>query len=210
MRLGIFGGTFDPIHLGHLRLAEEAREHLALDRVLFVPNRVSPFKTGRTTTPPGLRLEMARRAVADNPRFAVSAFEVEQASEGPSYTIDTVRALRAEHGPETEMYLLTGTDAVRDLPGWREPDALLSLVKIAAAARPGVDKNAVLAALPAAWAARIAFIPMTALDISASDLRARVAAGRSITYLVPRAVETFLREQGLYAAAASKPRKENA
>jgi nicotinate-nucleotide adenylyltransferase len=207
LRLGIFGGTFDPIHLGHLRLAEEAREHLALDRVLFVPNRVSPFKTGRTTTPPDARLEMARRAVADNPAFAVSAVEVER-SGGPSYTIDTVRVLRAEHGPRTEMHLLTGTDAVRDLPGWREPDALLSLVQIAAAARPGVDKSAVLASLSPAWAARIAFIPMTALDISASDLRARVAAGRSITYLVPRAVETFIREHGLYAA--SKPRKEDA
>jgi nicotinate-nucleotide adenylyltransferase len=207
LRLGIFGGTFDPIHLGHLRLAEEAREHLALDRVLFVPNRVSPFKSGRTITAPAARLEMARRAVADNPAFVVSAVEVER-SDGPSYTIDTVRALRAEHGPQTEMHLLTGTDAVRDLPGWREPDALLSLVQIAAAARPGVDKSAVLASLSPAWAARIAFIPMTALDISASDLRARVAAGRSITYLVPRAVETFIREHGLYAA--SKPRKEDA
>lgn len=207
MRLGIFGGTFDPIHLGHLRLAEEACEYLALDRVLFVPNRVSPFKTGQTTTPPDIRLEMARMAVADNPHFAVSAFEVEKTNGSPSYTIDTVRALRAEHGTGTEMYLLTGTDAVRDFPGWREPDALLSLVQIAAAARPGVDKNAVLAALPPAWAARVAFIPMTALDISASDLRARVATGRSIAYLVPRAVETYIREHGLYHAA--EPRKEN-
>ena len=206
MRLGVFGGTFDPIHLGHLRLAEEAREHLALDRVLFVPNRVSPFKTGRTTTPPDVRLEMARRAVADNPQFLVSAVEAERPN-GPSYTIDTVRALRTEHGPGTELFLLTGTDAVRDLPGWREPDALLSLVKIAAVARPGVDNNAVLASLPPAWAARIAFIPMTALDISASDLRARVAAGRSITYLVPHAVETFIRQHGLYAADDA-PRKE--
>lgn len=208
MRLGVFGGTFDPIHLGHLRLAEEAREQLALDRVLFVPNRVSPFKTGRTTTPPDVRLEMARRAVAGNPAFVVSAVEVER-PDGPSYTIDTVRALRAEYGPRTEMYLLTGSDAVRELPGWREPETLLSLMQIAAAVRPGVDKNAVLASLPPAWAARIAFIPMTALDISASDLRSRVAAGRSITYLVPRAVETFIREQSLYAAAP-KPRKENA
>lgn len=208
MRLGIFGGTFDPVHLGHLRLAEEAREYLALDRVLFVPNRVSPFKTNQTRTRPEARLEMVRRAVAGNPCFAVSAFEVEQAGAGPSYTVDTVRALQNEYEPGTEMYLLTGTDAVRDLPGWREPDVLLSLVRVAAALRPGVDRNAVLAALPPAWAARVAFIPMTALDISASDLRARVEAGRSITYLVPRAVETFIREQGLYAAP--KPRKENA
>ena len=204
MRLGIFGGTFDPIHFGHLRLAEEARERLALDRVLFVPNRVSPFKTDRMTTPPGLRLEMVRQAVADNPAFAVSALEVEREA-GPSYTIDTIRALRAERGPKTEMYLLTGTDAVRDLPGWREPDALLALVRIAAALRPGVNESAVVAALPPAWAARVAFIPMTALDISASDLRARVASGRSIAYLVPRAVETFVREHGLYCLLYTSP-----
>jgi nicotinate-nucleotide adenylyltransferase len=204
MRLGIFGGTFDPIHLGHLRLAEEAREQIRLDRVLFVPNNVSPFKTGRTVTPGQVRLEMVQRAVADNPHFGASAVEVERA--GPSYTIDTVRALRGEYGPDADLFLITGADAVRDLPAWREPDALLALLAgIATAARPGTDRQAVLGALPAPWAARVTFIAMPALDISATDVRARAANGRSIRYLVPAPVAALIDAHGWYRAAAGVP-----
>jgi nicotinate-nucleotide adenylyltransferase len=193
--IGIFGGTFDPIHFGHLRMAEEARDQLGLDRVLFVPNRVSPFKAGGGVSPGELRAEMVRRAIADNPSFAISRVELDRP--GPSYAIETVRALRDAH-PDADLFFLSGTDAIKDLPAWREPEALLVLARFVAATRPGVDPGAVLAALPASWADRVTFIEMPGLDISATDLRARVRAGRSIRYLVPPPVEAFVRERGLY------------
>ena len=202
MRLGVFGGTFDPIHLGHLRLAEEAREQIALDRVLFIPNRVSPFKTHRDAPAPAAdRLEMVRRAVEGNPYFVASALEVERP--GPSYAIDTVRALRAEYGGEARLFLLTGSDAVRDLAGWREAHVLIREVEVVAAARPGTDRDAALAPLPPGWAARVTFIAMPALDISATDLRARVRARRSIRYFVPPVIGEYIAANGLYASAGS-------
>jgi nicotinate-nucleotide adenylyltransferase len=143
--IGIFGGTFDPIHFGHLRMAEEARDQLCLDRVLFVPNRVSPFKAGGGVSPGELRAEMVRRAIADNPSFAISRVELDRP--GPSYAIETVRALRDAH-PDADLFFLSGTDAIKDLPAWREPEALLVLARFVAATRPGVDPGAVLAALP--------------------------------------------------------------
>nr|CAA9258944.1 Nicotinate-nucleotide adenylyltransferase [uncultured Armatimonadetes bacterium] len=199
MRIGIFGGTFDPIHLGHLRLAEETREQLQLDRVLFVPNNVSPFKDEAMVTPGERRIEMIWRAVADNPHFEVSAVEVRRP--GPSYAIDTLRALRAEC-PVGDFFFLTGTDAVRDLAGWREPEALMREARFVAACRPGTEPDEVRNALPPHWAERVTFIAMPGLDISATDLRARVRARRSITYLVPRAVEEYILANGLYSDRA--------
>lgn len=194
-RLGIFGGTFDPIHIAHLRMAEEAREQLALERVLFVPNRVSPLKAGAPPASPPARLEMVRLAIQDNPAFLVSDIEI--ARSGLSYTVDTLRALRGEYSGES-LFFLTGMDAVRDLPRWHEPETLLELARIVAATRPGAEKEAALAALPAAWRERVAFIEMPGLDISGTSLRARVRAGRSIRYLVPPTVENYIRERGLY------------
>lgn len=197
MRLALFGGTFDPIHNGHLRIAEEAREQLELDRVVFVPNRVSPFKTGRDVTPGALRAAMVRAAVADNPAFAVSTIELDRL--GISYTVDTVAALRAEY-PNAALFFLTGADAVRDLSAWREPERLLGLAQIAVATRPGVDENQITQALPARWLEQLRFIATPGLDISATDLRARIRDGRSIRYLVPPAVENFIGERRLYLA----------
>lgn len=197
MRLALFGGTFDPIHNGHLRIAEEAREQLELDRVVFVPNRVSPFKTGRDVTPGALRVAMVRAAVADNPAFAVSTIELERL--GVSYTVDTVAALRAEY-PNAALFFLTGADAVRNLSAWREPERLLGLAQIAVATRPGVDENQITQALPARWLKQLRFIATPGLDISATDLRARIRDGRSIRYLVPPAVENFIGERRLYLA----------
>lgn len=196
MRLGIFGGTFDPIHYGHLRLAEEARDTLRLDRVLFVPNQVSPFKTGATTTPGRQRAQMVAAAIADHAQFALWDGELQR--EGPSYTVETLRSLRALH-PDAELYFLTGTDAVRDLPQWREPEALLSLARFVAAARPGVSVDQVRDALPENWRARVDFLPMAGLEISSTALRERVADGRSIRYLTPPAVVQFIQANALYA-----------
>lgn len=194
-RIGVFGGTFDPIHFGHLRMAEEARELFALNTVLFVPNFISPFKLDRTVTPGPLRAEMIRQAIADNPYFAVESREIERV--GPSYTVDTLRAMRAENAA-AELFFLTGTDAVKGLPQWKAPEELLVLARFIAAARPGVQKQEVLAALPDAWEERILFLPMPELDISSTDLRVRVGEGRSLRYLTPRPVEEFVREHRLY------------
>ena len=200
-RLGVFGGTFDPIHFGHLRMAEEARERFALDSVVFVPNFVSPFKLDRVVTPGPLRVEMIRRAIADNPHFRVDNRETERT--GPSYTVETLRDLKAEN-PEADLFFLTGTDAIKGLPGWKAPEELLDLTRFIAAARPGVQKAEVLAALPDAWEERILFLPMPELDISSTDLRGRIHEGRSLRYLTPRAVEDFVREHRLYLPNTGK------
>lgn len=195
MRLGVFGGSFDPVHFGHLRMAEEARTQAGLDRVLFIPTQVSPFKVGRQVTPGELRVQMLHIAVEDNPAFAVS--DVEVARPGPSYTVETLRLLREQH-PAAELLFLTGTDAVRDLPKWREPEEILSLARFLVAGRPGVDRAEVLHALPDTWEERISFIEMQELDISSTYLRERIREGRSVRYLLPRAVEEFIAAHGLY------------
>lgn len=205
LRLAVFGGTFDPIHHGHLRMAEEARDRLGFDRVLFVPNNVSPFKTRHAVTTGTVRAEMLEAAVADNPAFAVSRFEIER--EGPSYTVETLRYLSAAH-PNTELYFLTGTDAVRDLPKWHQPEEVLRLARFAVMTRPGVNARDVLNALPDPWERRITFIEMPGLDISATDLRARVATGRSIRYLLPPSVEAIISVRGLYRDPAAVAARE--
>ena len=197
-RLGVFGGSFDPIHCGHLRLAEEARETFALDSVLFVPTQVSPFKTGRTVTPAAHRLEMVKRATADNAAFAVSAIECERG--GTSYTADTLRVLRDEM-PDAELVFLTGADALAGLPRWRDPDAVMALARFAVATRPGTSEDEIrslIAHLPEPWRERIRFFAMTGLAISSTDLRARLKAGRSVRYLVPDAVGAYIAAHGLY------------
>ncbi len=195
MRLAVFGGTFDPIHFGHLRIAEEARDRMKFDRVLFIPNYVSPFKTEQGVTSGEQRAAMVEAAVADNPVFAVSRWEIER--EHPSFTVDTLRAIREEY-TDAELYFLAGMDAVRDLPKWREPEALLDIARFVTATRPGVNVRDVLDALPDPWEERITFMEMPGLDISATDLRARVASGRSLRYLTPPAVEQFIEKHRLY------------
>jgi nicotinate-nucleotide adenylyltransferase len=195
MHLGVFGGSFDPVHFGHLRMAEEARMQAGLDRVLFVPTQVSPFKVGRQVTPGELRVAMLHIATEDNPAFAVSNIEVSRP--GPSYTVDTLRLLREQH-PGVELFFLTGTDAVRDLPKWREPEAILEMTRFLVAARPGVNRAEVLHALPDTWEGRISFIEMPELEISSTYLRERIRDGRSVRYLLPRAVEEFIAAHGLY------------
>ncbi len=200
MRLAVFGGTFDPIHYGHLHLAEEARDVYRLDRVLFVPNWVSPFKLGREMTPGSLRAEMIRRAIRDNSAFDMDTMELDRP--GPSYTIDTLRALRTRHA-DAELYFLTGADAVCELPRWREPEELLSLTRFVAATRFGVSRDEVVAGLPEAWLERISFLEMPTLQISATDLRERVRSERSIRYLTPPVVSALIYERGLYRTSHS-------
>jgi nicotinate-nucleotide adenylyltransferase len=191
-RIGLFGGTFDPPHLGHLRLAEEARESLALDRVVFIPARVPPHKRSRRVSPPAVRLRLLRAALRGT-GFRIDTLELGR--RGPSYTVETLELLHARH-PRAEFFLLAGADSLRDLPTWREPDRILELAVLAVARRPGV--GAARNRLPAAWRRRIAFLDNPPLDVASSDLRARIAAGRSIRFLVPAAVERLVSRLGLY------------
>ena len=194
-RIGIFGGTFDPIHFGHLRIAEEARDRFALDTVLFVPNQVSPFKIGETVTPAALRAELARAAIFDNPAFALWTGELDRP--GASYTVETLRAISADF-PHSERYFLTGTDAVRDIGKWREPEECLALAHFVAFHRPGVTESEAREGIPDHLEPGIVFVPMNGLDISSTEIRQRVQQGRSIRYLLPEAAITIIQENQLY------------
>jgi len=218
-RLGVFGGTFDPIHLAHLRCAEEAREALGLDRVLFVPSASPPHKGGRAVAPARDRLEMVRRAVAGNPGFAVSTMELDRP--GRSYTIDTLRELRGRL-PATRLVLLVGLDAFREIGTWKEYESLFALADVAVLARPPRRPSNLRALLPFAARSRfcycadrsrlehcsgnqVIFLDVTALDISATAIRRQAAKGGSIRYLVPPRVERYLSERRLYARGSETP-----
>ncbi len=198
MRLGVFGGTFDPIHLGHLAAAEEAAHHFGLERVLLVPARHQPLKERAPTASSRDRLAMVELAVADNPRFAVSALELERPT--PSYTVDTLRLLRDHYGPSCELYLLLGLDSVNSLDRWRAPDVLVRLARIVAMSRGGVGEPAWTTLQSIAPDIRDRIYPLSVpdIDISSRELRARVAAGLPIRYQVPDAVRVYIEERRLY------------
>jgi nicotinate-nucleotide adenylyltransferase len=186
VRLGIYGGAFDPPHLGHLVAASDACDVLGLDRLLWVPSAVHPLKPVRT--PPALRLEMVRAAIAGDPRFAADDLELRRA--GASYTVDTLRELRARE-PGAELFFLTGADNLADLPRWREPDEIARLATLAVVSRAGDT-------LPADPAYPAVPVAVTRLDVSSTEVRRRVAAGKSIRYLVPDAVRAVIEREGLY------------
>lgn len=196
MRVGLMGGTFDPIHMGHLILAEQARERFALERVLFVVAAIPPHKLEGSVTEVVHRLEMTRLAVADNDSFECSTIEIERA--GPSYTVDTVRQVLELYGPDSALYVLLGADEGRDLTKWREPYEIARLARIVIANRPGLPAGDVIESLPKDLASGIIPLDMPGVDISSTDLRERVRSGRSIRYLVPRAVEDYIWSKGLY------------
>ncbi len=210
--LGLFGGTFDPVHLGHLRLAEEAREALGLASVRWIPAGQPPHR-GAPRLSGAHRLAMVRLAVAGNPAFQVDGAEVE--STGPSYTVTTLECLRQELGPEQPLVLLLGADAFAGLPGWHRWQALLGLAHLVVLHRPGYalaasalapELGQLLAArqtgdparLAGAPAGAILALPMTQLDISATHIRQLLAAGRSARYLLPPAVLDYIDQHQLY------------
>jgi nicotinate-nucleotide adenylyltransferase len=197
VRLGILGGTFNPPHLGHLVCAQEAFVQLELERVVLVPVFEPPHKD--VEAEPGVehRIELCRRAVAGDPRFAVSRIEADVP--GRSYTVDTLRRLH-DSRPEDELTFIVGGDMAHALPTWHEPEAVLSLATLGVAEREGVGRADIgerLAGL--AGADRIRFFDMPRLDISSSMIRRRVAAGRPINYLVPDAVAAYIAAERLYA-----------
>lgn len=186
MRVGLLGGTFDPIHLGHLRAAENAREELGLERVAFVPaalppHRALPLSSARD------RFAMVALATAGQPAFAASDVELERP--GPSYTVDTLRAWRRER-PQDELVLLLGSDAFAEMESWREAGTVLGLCRVAVMTRPG--------AAPAAAETDALRVEGPGLPVSSSEIRQRVKAGRSVRYLVPDAVADYIQKRGLY------------
>jgi len=202
LRIGVLGGTFDPIHYGHLMLAEEARVRLQLARVLFIPAKDPPHKLGQPYSPVAGRLRMVQLAIASNPAFAIS--EVELTRPGPSYTVDTLAHLQQALGPEAELFFLMGLDSLASILTWRDPAGILARAQLAVAARPGfcADLQALEAALPG-LSARTHVLDMPEVGISSHDLRRRVCAGLPIRYQVPDSVEAYVREQGLYRPVAA-------
>jgi nicotinate-nucleotide adenylyltransferase len=194
-RIGIIGGSFDPIHFGHLAIAEEARATLRLDRVLFVPAARQPFKATSHAAPPEMRLAMTRLACAPNTAFEASDVELERP--GPSYTVDTLAALRAT--TDSELFFILGADALGDLPRWHAAQRIVEFARIVAVGRPGAhpDLSALTLALPGIGG-RLTQIAGPMLDISSTLLRQRVAAGLPIRYQAPDPVVDFIAEQALY------------
>lgn len=197
MTAGVLGGTFDPPHVGHLVLAEQAREQLRLERVFWVPAGDPWRKSGREVTPAQERLEMVRLAVEGYPAFEVLAMEAER--ERPSYSVDTMAELRGRE-PGTQWYFICGADALEDLPNWHDPERLIALATLAVAARssdpPSVGE---LDRLLPGLGARVVWLAMPRLEMSATDLRRRAAYGRSLRYLVPEAVRMYITERRLYS-----------
>jgi nicotinate-nucleotide adenylyltransferase len=197
VKLGILGGTFDPPHLAHLALAEEARTRLGLDRVLFVPAGDPWRKAGQDITPAEHRLAMVRLAVAGKPHFEVCTLEIER--KGPSYTADTLAELAARYGPEAELYFLMGEDALHDMPNWKEPERIAALARLIVAPRPDLPEPSPPpeSAIPG-LAERLIPLDMPPIDISATALRERARRGLSLRDQVPPAVAEYIEKQGLY------------
>jgi nicotinate-nucleotide adenylyltransferase len=200
MRLGIYGGSFDPVHYGHLLLAESCREQASLDEVWLLPAAASPHKQGHATASAKDRVEMLRLAVAGHPALVVSTIEVERG--GVSYTVETLRAVHAAR-PDDELFLLMGADTLADLPKWREPGEVLRLAIPVAVERHGApppDYQAIAGFVTPGrlHAIREQRVEMPVIELSATDIRERVRAGCSIRFRTPRGVEKYIETQGLY------------
>ena len=198
MRLGVFGGTFDPVHHGHLVAADEVRARLGLDSVLFVPAGTPPHKLDDDISPTRHRIAMLQLAIASNPGFALSRVDVDR--HGPCYTVDTLALLHEEYGPGAELFFIMGMDSLADILVWRDPERLIRLAQIVVVGRPGfqADVDELDKVLPGA-AQRIAIVDTPLIEVSSSDIRQRVREGMPIRYQVPEAVEAYIRKHGLYA-----------
>lgn|SRR5687768_3178630 len=189
------GGTFDPIHHGHLVTAEEALGQFRLDTVVFVPTGQPWMKEERKVTSSEHRYLMTVIATSSNPRFTVSRVDIER--EGPTYTADTLRALQDEYGRETDLFFVTGADAVLEIFQWKDPQEILELAHVIAATRPGYDIARFEAEAPTSHP-NISVMDVPALAISSTDIRRRVQEGSSVRYLVPEAVQTYIEKWELY------------
>ncbi|MBA7480305.1 Nicotinate-nucleotide adenylyltransferase [subsurface metagenome] len=198
MNIGVMGGTFDPIHNGHLMVAEEVRTRLNLAEILFVPAGQPWLKTDTPISPAEHRIQMVRLAIAGKPYFGLSTIEVERA--GPTYSVDTVAKLKAQLGAGDELFLILGWDSLAELPQWREPSQLIEMCHLVVVPRPGYptpDLNSLEAAI-SGLSQRVVFLDGPEIDISASEIRDRVARGLSVHHLVPEPVNRYIKEHRLY------------
>ncbi|RUA16702.1 MAG: nicotinic acid mononucleotide adenylyltransferase [Clostridia bacterium] len=197
-RIGLLGGTFDPVHFGHLILAETARDTLRLDQVYFIPAGDPPHKMGNVIARADDRLAMLRMAISDNEAFAISLIDVER--KGPDYTADMLEIAREKLlQPGDDLWFLMGLDSVIDFPNWREPERIRQLARLAAATRPGydIDWTPLEKALPGI-SHEVTLLPMPGVDIASNNIRRRILHGSSIRYLVPECVRQYIDERGLY------------
>jgi nicotinate-nucleotide adenylyltransferase len=195
--VGIMGGTFDPVHFGHLVAAEEARLRFGLARVVFVPNGRPPHKKDYRVTAAERRYEMAFLATAGNPGFETSRIELDR--EGPSYAVDTVAAFRRRFGARARLYFITGADAMLEYTTWREPQQLAGMCEFIAAMRPGYDARHLADALGEDLMERCRVLRIPGVDISSTELRRRAASGESLRYFTPPAVAQYIKQHRLYA-----------
>lgn len=198
-RMGIMGGTFDPIHYGHLLMAEEARQAFGLDQVVFVPNGRPAHKKDYLVSLPEDRYAMALLATASNPAFTCSRLEIDRP--GLSYTIDTLNHFRRELPDLDALYFITGADAILEILTWRDADKLVNDFLFIAVTRPGFDLERLQEVVGAEFLRNVSFLPIPGLEISSTDLRRRVRSGRGIKYLTPEPVEDYVRGRGLYRDA---------
>ena len=201
MRVGVLGGTFDPIHYAHLVIAEESRLRLQLDRVLFVPSGQPPHKLAKVITPAEHRLAMLQLAIASNPHFEVSRVDMDRC--GPCYSVDLLEILQDRLKAGAELYFIVGLDSLAELPTWHEPARLIRLCRLAVVRRPGyhVDMVQLETILPGV-VSRLEFVEAPEMGISSSEIQRRVRAGLPIKYQLPEPVEAYIVEHGLYRTAS--------
>jgi nicotinate-nucleotide adenylyltransferase len=203
VNIGVLGGTFDPIHIGHLVVAEEARIKVGFTEVLFVPAGQPWRKLDRNITPADHRVEMVRRAIADNPHFKLCTLEVGRP--GPSYTVDTLTMLRKQLGSEASLFFILGRDTLAELPLWKEPEKLVQLCRLVVAPRLGSkDLKHLETAIPGLLD-KVIQLDMPVIGISSAEIRQRITQGLTIRYLVPPEVEKYITEQKVYQIGSGKP-----
>jgi len=200
VNIGVLGGTFDPIHIGHLVIAEEARIKLGFSEVLFVPAGQPWRKLDRNITPAVHRVEMVRRAISDNPHFKLCTLEVERA--GPSYTVDTLMMLRKQLGSEASLFFILGRDTLAELPLWKEPKKVVQLCRLVVPPRLGSKDLKHLETSIPGLLDKVIQLDMPVIGISSAEIRQRIAQGLSIRYLVPAEVEKYITEQKIYPTSA--------
>lgn len=188
MRIGILGGTFNPIHIGHLILAEEAHFKLKLEKLIFVPTFIPPHKEVEANTKPEDRLKMVELAIADNPFFGVSSFEID--AKKKSYSIDTLKEFRKIYGETAQLYFITGSDSLKDLFSWKDINDIFKISRFIVANRPGYPVKDV--------PKEIETVVITPIEVSSEDIRKRLKEGRSIRYLVPDEVRRYIIDHNLY------------
>ena len=197
-KIGLLGGTFDPIHIGHLLIAEDAREALGLDTVVFIPAGRPWLKANQSVTDPQHRLAMVGLAIGPNPHFQVSDIEVRR--QGPTYTVDTLEQLQQDYSPNAEKFLILGMDSLNELARWRSPERLFDLCVVVGVSRPGQEEIDIdkLESIAEGASGKIVLISGPSVGISGTNIRDRVVHGKSIKYRVPVDVESYILEHGLY------------